>query len=87
MNRFKKIKNWLLTCPNLDSYIYFNVTPEDMGSTALTTDANVSGIIQTFNNGAKRVELYFNVSVVRDYDSGTSDVNLDSMGFFENLTE
>lgn len=84
-NRFEKIKTWLQNCPYVDDYIYLNVLPNEVEDTSISSDAGIPGVIQEFINGDKQMELLFNVSIVKVYDKGTSDLNSDALTTFENI--
>lgn len=87
MNRFEKIKDWLADCPQLNDYLFFNVLPDELGSMAMTSDIGADGVIEEYIDGSKLVNLNFNVEITANYDKGTSDVNLEAMNVFEEITD
>lgn len=87
MNRFEKIKDWLSDCPQLNDYLFFNVLPDELGSMAMTSDIGADGVIEEYIDGSKLVNLNFNVEITANYDKGTSDVNLEAMNVFEEITD
>ena len=83
VNIYDKISQWLLDCPEMGGYSYFNVIPIDAGSSSVNSNSS-SIVLNEYMDGAKEVRLMFNINLVREYDNGgTSDLNLDAIAEFE----
>lgn len=87
INIYDRISQWLLDCPEMGGYAYFNVIPIDSGTSSVNSNSS-SMILNEYTNGAKEVRLMFNVNLIRDYDNGgTSDLNLDAIAEFDKVIE
>ena len=85
MNIYEQISEWLLECPEIGGYSYFNVIPVDPGNSSVTSNSG-SSIVNTYIDGSKDVRLMFNINLVRDYDNGgTSDLNIDAIQEFDKI--
>lgn len=85
MNIYEQISEWLIDCPEIGNYVYFNVIPYEPDTSAVTS-SGTSLILNTFINGAKEVRVIFNIELIKQYDDGgTSDINLDAMKAYENI--
>lgn len=85
-NKFYEIKDWLSDCTLLSGYLYFNVIPDQVGNASVTSDPSTVGLVAEYGDGSREMELFFNIAVVQNYDKGTSDVNLQAMELFEDIT-
>lgn len=86
MNVYENIKDWLSQCPDVDSYIYFNVIPIEPETTAITTMPS-ERVIMEFIDGSKEKEVLFNINLIKQYDDGgTSDINVLAIKAFESIT-
>lgn len=72
-------------CPAIDNYLYFNVLPDDVESKAVNTEYASYNVLAEYIDGSREVELFFNISICKDYDKGTSDVNVDAIDVFEDI--
>jgi hypothetical protein len=87
VNIYDKISQWLLDCPEMGGYSYFNVIPIDAGSSSVNSNSS-SIVLNEYMDGAKEVRLMFNINLVREYDNGgTSDLNLDAIAEFDKVIE
>lgn len=86
MNIYGRISDWLKECPEIGSYVYFNVIPLEPDTSSVTSNA-ASTILNTYLDGSKEVHLLFNINLVQEYDAGgTSDLNLEAINAFDNIT-
>ena len=67
INIYQKISDWLLDCPELGGYLYFNVIPLE-NSTASVNSNSSSSILNEYIDGSKEVRLLFYVNLVKEYD-------------------
>ncbi len=85
MNIYKQLATWFESCPEMGSYVYFNVIPMDVDASSVNSNS-ASEILSTFNNGAKEVRLLFYVNLIKSYDDGgTSDLNLEAINLFDQI--
>lgn len=85
MNIYEKIADWLLACPEVEGYIYFNVIPLEKDTASVNSNSG-SSVLNNFVDGSKEVRLMFNINLVKSYDNGgTSDLNLDAIQAFDNI--
>lgn len=83
-NKYSAVKNWLKQCPFFENFIFLNVIPDQSNAAAILTDGN-SGIVSEFIDGSLVWELVFTVSIVRDYDTSTTDINAKAIGDFDEI--
>lgn len=85
-NMYKEIADWLKSYEPINSWIYFNVIPIKSGSVSVES---ISGVryIEEFIDGSKRCELFFSVSLVKSYDDGKSNVNVEANEEFISLNK
>lgn len=87
INKYDRIAIWLKGyTPLSTNWIYFNVTPVDAGSVSLNSVQN-QRTSAVFNNGDAEVELVFVINLITYFDSGTSDINMEAMEEFENISD
>lgn len=77
------ISNYIKMYPQLYNWLYFNVVLESPGNTAVLTDSD--NVIQEYIDGSKVREYLFSVAMVKNYDTGTSEINMDAMKETENF--
>ena len=78
-NIYEKISEWLSNCPQMGSYIYFNVIPLDENTSSVNPTSS-STQVKKFIDGSQEVRLVFNIDLIQAYDDGgTSSLNLDAM--------
>lgn len=84
-NIYEKISEWLSNCPQMGSYIYFNVIPLDENTSSVNPTSS-SMQIKKFIDGSQEVRLVFNIDLIQAYDDGgTSSLNLDAMQAFTDI--
>jgi hypothetical protein len=86
VNRYEKISDWLKTYTPRFSWIYFNVTNSEPGNLSLNSVQNEREL-DKFIDGSRRVEFLFALDLVKEYDTGTSTINLEANKEFENISE
>ena len=77
MNLFKIINEWLKLYEPIGSWLYFNSTPVELGTTSMNTLP--SSQTKQFVDGSKNVTLLFTIRMVKSYDEGTSDTNMEAL--------
>lgn len=84
MNRSSKIVEWLLDYTPVHTWIFYNVTPTEPGVISVNSVQN-ERYLDEFIDGSRRVEFIFAISLMKEYDTGTSPNNLEAMHEFELL--
>lgn len=84
MDRYEAIAEWLKDYPMIGSWLYFNVTNTDDGNVTLNSVSN-SRYITEFLNGSREIELIFAIDMIKPYDTGTSDVNMEALAEVESF--
>lgn len=77
MNLFEIINEWLKQYKPIGSWLYFNSTPVELGVTSMNTLP--SSQTREYIDGSKKVTLLFTIRMVKSYDEGTSDVNMEEL--------
>lgn len=75
MNVYKVINDWLKQYEPIGSWLYFNSTPVELGVTSMNTLP--SSQTKKYVDGSKKVILLFTINMIKEFDEGTSDVNMD----------
>ena len=77
-NKYKAISDWLLNYTPIGNWLYFNVTNVELDNSSLNS---VSGprYLNRFIDGSVECELGFTINLVKSYDTGTSDTNLEAL--------
>lgn len=86
MNEYEQIKDWLLGYTPLGNWLYFNVMRMEIGSSSIQSVPG-STIITQYNNGSCERELIFAVSLVKLYDAGMSENNIDAIAEVKALSD
>lgn len=87
MNLYRKIDEWLKNYEPLNNWIYFNATPDIVGTVALNSIPG-DGVVARFIDGSKKCEILFAIDMVREYDNmGTSEVNMEALDEVNNFIE
>lgn len=82
---YEKIAEWLVECPEMEGYVYFNVIPLEENTSSVNSNSG-STILGKYIDGSMEVHLLFNINLVKSYDNGgTSDLNLDAIQSFNNI--
>lgn len=78
MNIHEKLWEYLMTCPELNSYLTFNSSENILGSTSIATNYNTAWEKRyQRNHGIKRYDFAF--VMYRQYDTGTSTLNINEI--------
>ena len=71
----------------MNNWIYFNATPDIVGTVALNSIPGDS-VVARFIDGSKKCEILFAIDMIREYDSmGTSEVNMEALDEVNNFIE
>ena len=85
INRYQAITNWLTEYVPYYSWIYFNVsssTPDELSVSSVQNER----VLEEYIDGTRTVEFPFAITLAKEYDTGTSDINLDAIQEFENIS-
>lgn len=86
VNRYEKISEWLKEYTPKFRWIYFNVTNSEADNLSLNSVQNEREL-DKFIDGSRRVEFLFALDLVKEYDTGTSSINLEANREFETISE
>ena len=86
VNRYEKISEWLKGYTPKFRWIYFNVTNSEADNLSLNSVQNEREL-DKFIDGSRRVEFLFALDLVKEYDTGTSSINLEANREFETISE
>ena len=86
VNRYEKISEWLKEYTPRFRWIYFNVTTSEADNLSLNSVQNEREL-DKFIDGSCRVEFLFALDLVKEYDTGTSSINLEANREFETISE
>lgn len=86
VNRYEKISEWLKEYTPRFRWIYFNVTTSEADNLSLNSVQNEREL-DKFIDGSRRVEFLFALDLVKEYDTGTSSINLEANREFETISE
>nr|DAQ31561.1 MAG TPA: Minor capsid protein from bacteriophage [Caudoviricetes sp.] len=86
VNRYEKISEWLKEYTPRFRWIYFNVTTSEPDNLSLNSVQNEREL-DKFIDGSRRVEFLFALDLVKEYDTGTSSINLEANREFETISE
>nr|DAE72234.1 MAG TPA: Minor capsid protein from bacteriophage [Caudoviricetes sp.] len=86
VNRYEKISEWLKEYTPRFRWIYFNVTNTEADNLSLNSVQNEREL-DKFIDGSRRVEFLFALDLVKEYDTGTSSINLEANREFETISE
>lgn len=86
VNRYEKISKWLQEYTPRFRWIYFNVTTSEADNLSLNSVQNEREL-DKFIDGSRRVEFLFALDLVKEYDTGTSSINLEANREFETISE
>ncbi|HIT73793.1 MAG TPA: hypothetical protein IAD10_09050 [Candidatus Fimicola cottocaccae] len=76
-NKHKAVLNWLANYPELQSFLYFNVTKEEIEFTSINTVSSDTVVEEYFQGALKNYD--FALVMMKQYDTGTSDINVDGI--------
>ena len=86
MNKYKKIADWLDGYVPAYSWIFFNVSPSEPDELTLNSVQNEREL-QTFIDGAREVEFLFALDLAKEFDIGTSEINLNAIEEFNKISD
>lgn len=86
MKIYENIKDWLKNYVPINKWIFFNVVNAEKDSIALTSIQS-QRVIKTFVDGSREMGVRFGIVLTKNFDTGTSDTNLDAMDAFEDLAQ
>lgn len=86
LSKYESITDWLESYSLLFSWIYFNVTPSEPDNVTINSVQNEREL-ESYIDGSRRVEFLFAINLTKEFDIGTSDINLQAVQEFENLAE
>lgn len=86
VNRYEKISEWLKEYTPRFRWIYFNVTNSEADNLSLNS-VQSERELDKFIDGSRRVEFLFALDLVKEYDTGTSSINLEANREFETISE
>lgn len=86
VNRYEKISEWIKEYTPRFRWIYFNVTNSEADNLSLNSVQNEREL-DKFIDGSRRVEFLFALDLVKEYDTGTSSINLEANREFETISE
>lgn len=76
-NKHKAVLNWLANYPELQSFLYFNVTKEEIEFTSVNVVSSESWDTQYLRGGIKNYD--FALVMMKQYDTGTSEINVNEI--------
>ena len=85
MTKADAIIEYFNNYPQLYSWLYLNSVTNSVGNTAMLTDSD--NVLREYIDGSKDKEYIFAIAMVKDFDTGTSDINANALGESENLIE
>lgn len=86
MNLYESLYRWLSTYTHIGSWLYFNVTNFEAGCVSLNS-VSMSRYLRKDILGNRVVEMVCAIDMIKDYDTGTSDINLDAIAEVENFAK
>ena len=83
MDKNKTLSEFISSYPQLYGWLYFNTLIQSSGETSLMTDSD--NILKEFIDCSKQREYIFSIMMMKDYDSGTSDLNIEALDETQNF--
>ena len=85
-NKYEQIIKWMQEyTPLKDEWVFFNVSVAESGFKGVNSVQN-SRELETFIDGSRRVEFLFSLNIGEEFDSTTTNNNLDALQEFENFS-
>lgn len=75
--RNKAVYEYIQTYPQLHSWLYFNTILDAPENASMLTGDDV--VVEEYIDGSKMKNYIFEVAFLKEYDTGTSDVNADAI--------
>lgn len=85
-SRYKEITDWLKEYTPLHTWIYFNVNPAEADNLTVNSIQNEREL-ETFIDSSRTVEFMFAIALAKEFDTGTSDNNLEAVEEFEQIAD
>lgn len=85
INKYAELSNWFQDYPAIGSWLYFNVTNIAQDNVSLNS-VQTSRYIQEFTDGSRERELNFAIDMIKGYDEGTSNTNLEALQECESIS-
>lgn len=84
VSRYQRITEWIQDYSLLFSWIFFNVVPSEPDNLTVNSVQNEREL-EKFIDGSRRVEFLFALDLTKEFDTGTSDNNLEAIQEFEGI--
>ena len=85
-NKYEQIIKWMQEyTPLKDEWVFFNVSVAESGFKGVNSVQNEREL-ETFIDGSRRVEFLFSLNIGEEFDSTTTNNNLDALQEFENFS-
>lgn len=78
------MNEYIQNYPQLHSWLYFNTIILEPYNASFMTDSD--NVIEEYVDGSKRKQYTFAISFTKEYDTGTSDINIEAMNETQNFT-
>lgn len=83
IDKNKALSTYIKTYPQLYGWLYFNVI--NMAETNMSLVMDADNIVSEFIDGAKIREYIFQISMIKPFDTGTSEINIDALKETQNF--
>lgn len=77
VDKNKALTEYIARYPKLYGWLFFNVINIETGSSSLLTDSD--NLLFKSVTGAEKREYVFSIAMMKNFDTGTSDINIDAM--------
>lgn len=85
-NKYEQIIKWMQEyTPLKNEWVFFNVSVAESGFKGVNSVQN-SRELESFIDGSRRVEFLFSLNIGEEFDSTTTNNNLDALQEFENFS-
>jgi len=86
-NKYEQIIKWMQEyTPLKDEWVFFNVSVAESGFKGVNSVQNEREL-ETYIDGSRRVEFLFSLNIGEEFDSTTTNNNLDALQEFENFSK
>lgn len=85
MDKNKALSDWVSTYPNLYNWLYFNTIIILPDNVSLMTDSD--NVIEEYIDGSSKRDYNFVINFMKNYDTGTSDINIEAMAESQNFNK
>lgn len=83
LDKNKALSDYIATYPQLYGWLFFNTIQSSVGETSLMTDS--INVLDNYIDNTKRKEYLFAIMMMKPYDTGTSDNNIDVLAETQNF--